>query len=105
MHVLWSAVNRETRSGKVLGPDQRISAETALAAITRWPAWQHFDETIKGSIAPGKYADLVILDADPTRIDPARLRDVHVLATIKEGKVIYERGKTPVARELFAGAR
>ena len=105
MHVLWSAVNRETRSGKVLGPDQRISAETALAAITRWPAWQHFDETIKGSIAPGKYADLVILDADPTRIDPARLRDVHVLATIKEGKVIYERGKTPAARELFVGAR
>lgn len=102
MHVWWSAVNRVTRSGQVLGPDQRISPETALEALTLWPAWQHFDEKIKGSITPGKYADLVILDADPTRIDRMRIKGVKVLTTIKEGVVIYERGKTPVARAPFA---
>lgn len=104
MHVWWSAVNRVTRSGQVLGPDQRISPQTALKALTIWPAWQHFDEAIKGSITPGKYADLVILDADPTRIDPRRIKDVHVLMTLKEGKVIYERGKTSVARTPFVTA-
>lgn len=104
MHVWWSAVNRETRSGQVLGPAQRISPQTALKALTIWPAWQHFDEAIKGSITPGKYADLVILDADPTRIDPRRIKDVQVLVTLKEGKVIYERGKTPVVRRPFATA-
>ena len=101
MHVWWSAVNRVTRSGQVLGPDQRLSPETALEALTLWPAWQHFDERIKGSITPGKYADLVILDADPTRIDPMRIKDVNVLTTIKEGVVIYQRGETPVARLPF----
>ena len=101
MHVWWSAVNRVTRSGQVLGPDQRLSPETALEALTLWPAWQHFDERIKGSITPGKYADLVILDADPTRIDPMRIKDVKVLTTIKEGVVIYQRGETPVARLPF----
>ena len=103
MHVWWSAVNRVTRSGQVLGPDQRISPETALRALTIWPAWQHFDEQLKGSIAPGKYADLVILDADPTRIDPMKIKDVRVLTTLKEGRVIFEAGKTKVARTPFAG--
>ena len=103
LHAWWSAVNRTTRSGKVLGPDQRISPETALKALTLWPAWQHFDESLKGSITPGKYADLVILDADPTQIDPKMIKDVHVLSTIKEGRVIYERGKTTPVRQPFAG--
>ncbi len=103
MHAWWSAVNRTTRSGKVLGPDQRISPETALKALTIWPAWQHFDEAIKGSITPGKYADFVVLDADPTRIDPARIKDVKVLMTIKEGQVIYDRGRTKNVRAPFLG--
>ncbi len=101
MHVWWSAVNRVTRSGKVLGPDQRISPDTALLALTAWPAWQHFDEATKGSITPGKLADLVILDADPTRIDPMKIKDVKVLTTIKEGVVIYQRGETRVAHQPF----
>ncbi len=102
MHAWWSAVNRTTRSGQVLGPDQRISPETALKALTQWPAWQHFDEKIKGSITPGKYADLVILEADPTRIAPMKIKDVRVLSTIKEGKVIFEAGRTRVERTPFA---
>lgn len=102
MHAWWSAVNRVTRSGQVLGPDQRISPETALKAITLWPAWQHHDEDRKGSITPGKLADLVILGADPTAIDPMKIKDVQILETIKEGKVIFKRGATAVARVPFA---
>ena len=102
LHVLWSAVNRTTRSGQVLGPDQRISPQTALKAITLWPAWQHHDEAMKGSITPGKVADLVILDANPLTVNPAAIKDISVLTTIKDGEVIYQRGVTPLARRPFA---
>jgi len=104
MHVWWSAVNRVTRSGFVLGPDQRISPMDALRALTIWPAWQHFDEKIRGSITVGKLADFVVLDANPLTIDPMKIREVHVLMTIKEGEVIYERGVTPVTRAPFAAS-
>lgn len=102
VHVWWSAVNRVTRSGFVLGPDQRIAPMDALRALTIWPAWQHFDEKIRGSITVGKLADFVILDANPLTIDPMKIRDVHVLTTIKDGEVIYERGVTPVTKVPFA---
>lgn len=104
MHVMWSAVNRVTRSGYALGPGQRISPMDALRAVTIWPAWQHFDEASRGSITPGKLADLVVLDADPLTVEPMAIRDIKVLATIKEGREIYRRGETPVARVPFAGA-
>ncbi|MBI1199348.1 MAG: amidohydrolase family protein [Phenylobacterium sp.] len=103
MHAMWSAVNRVTRSGYALGPGQRISPMDALRAVTIWPAWQHFDEASRGSITPGKLADLVVLDADPLTVEPMAIRDIKVLATIKEGREIYRRGETPVARVPFAG--
>lgn len=102
MHVWWSAVNRVTRSGKVLGPDQRLTPMQALKALTIWPAWQHFDEDERGSITPGKAADFVILAADPLHADPMSIKDIAVLATIKADKAIYEKGVTPVARTPFA---
>ena len=102
MHALWSAVNRTTRSGEVLGPDQRIAPMDALRALTIWPAWQHFDEASRGSITVGKKADLVVLGADPLSVDPATIKDIPVLATIKDGQLVYEAGKTVVARKAFA---
>lgn len=102
MHAWWSAVNRVTRSGFVLGPDQRLTPMQALQALTLWPAWQHHDEALKGSITVGKVADFVILGADPLAVDPMSLKDVPVLMTIKADKVIFERGVTPVARTPFA---
>jgi predicted amidohydrolase YtcJ len=102
MHVWWSAVNRVTRSGAVLGPDQRLTPMQALRAMTLWPAWQHFDEQIKGSITVGKMADFVILGANPLTVDPMAIKDVPVLTTIKADKVIFQRGVTPVARVPFA---
>jgi hypothetical protein len=102
MHALWSAVNRTTRSGAVLGPDQQIAPMDALRALTIWPAWQHFDEASRGSITVGKKADLVVLGADPLSVDPATIKDIPVLATIKDGQLVYEAGKTVVARKAFA---
>lgn len=90
MRVLAATVTRRTRSGDILGPNQRVDVITALKAMTIWPAWQHFEEADKGSIEVGKLADFAILSGDPTAIDPETLADLEVLVTVKEGKVIYE---------------
>ena len=89
MRILDSAVNRTTRSGFVLGPDQRISPAVALEAMTLWPAYQYFEDKTKGSLEVGKLADLVILSADPLGVPPARIKDIKVLETIKEGQTVY----------------
>lgn len=89
--ILHTQVNRVTRSGKVLGPEQRVGVMDALKSITLHAAWQHFEEERKGSLEAGKLADLVILDKDPLKIEPMALRDLKVLETIKEGKTIYSR--------------
>ncbi len=65
LQLVWVSVNRKTRSNQVLGPAERISPYQALRAITIDAAWQNFEEEYKGSIAPGKLADFVILDAKP----------------------------------------
>jgi predicted amidohydrolase YtcJ len=90
MRILSATVTRRTRSGDILGPDQRVDVMTALKAMTIWPAWQHFEEDRKGSIEVGKIADFVVLSDDPTAVDPDTLADLRVLATIKDGEVVYE---------------
>ncbi|MEM8579797.1 MAG: amidohydrolase [Pseudomonadota bacterium] len=92
MRVLDATVTRRTRSGDILGPAQRVDVMTALKAMTIWPAFQHFEENTKGSIAPGKLADFVILSADPTAVDPETLDQLRVEVTIKEDTTIYEAG-------------
>lgn len=88
--LLWSAVNRQTRSGKVLGEEHRISAEEALRGITIDAAYQHFEDDIKGSIEAGKLADLVITEQDPVRIPPDELRNLTIAETIKRGETIFQ---------------
>ena len=89
MLVLWSAVTREDRNGEVIGPDQRVTVEEALQAITINAARQYFEEGSKGSLEPGKLADLVILSANPLTVEPDAIREIKVLETIKEGASIY----------------
>jgi len=91
MRILSATVTRVTRSGYVLGPEQRVSVLTALKAMTIWPAWQHFEEQAKGSLEVGKLADFVILSDDPLTTDENKLAYIKVLETIKEDKSIYER--------------
>ena len=87
--VLFSQVNRVTRSGQVLGPEQRVSALDAIKSITINAAYQSFEERTKGSLEPGKLADLVILDQNPLAVDPMAIKDIKVVETIKEGRTIY----------------
>jgi len=91
MRVLDATVTRRSRSGDIIGARHRVDVMTALKAMTIWPAWQHFEEDHKGSLAPGKLADLIILSQDPTTVDPETLDQIQVLRTIKEDVVIFER--------------
>lgn len=91
MRVLDATVNRITRTGKVLGPDQRISPYDGLRTMTIWGANQYFEENSKGSIAVGKRADLVILDQNPLKIDPLKINGIKVKETIKDGKTVYQK--------------
>lgn len=91
LRLVWSAVNRMTTSGKVLGPDQRIPVSVALKAVTIWGAYQYHEEKTKGSLEPGKLADMVILSENPLTVDPMKIADIKVLETIKEGRSVYRR--------------
>jgi predicted amidohydrolase YtcJ len=90
MRVLSSTVTRVTRSGEVLGPDQRVTPYEGLKAITIWPAYQHFEENGKGSIEVGKQADFVVLSANPLTVDPLTIADIKVLETINNGETIFK---------------
>lgn len=94
MRVLSATVTRRTRSGKVLGPEQRVDVATGLRAMTIWPAWQHFEEDSKGTLEVGKLADLVMLSHNPLEIDPDALSDIKVMSTYKEGKLIFQRNRS-----------
>lgn len=89
IRVLSATVTRVTRSGYVLGPDERVDTLTALKAMTIWPAVQYFEEASKGSIEPGKVADFVVLSDNPLMVAPEKLIELRVVETIKEGKTIY----------------
>lgn len=91
LRVLDATVNRVTRSGYILGPEQRLTPYEGLKALTEWAALQHFEEGHKGTLSAGKLADLVILDSNPLKIDPMNIKDIVVLETIKEGETIYKK--------------
>ena len=93
MRVVWTAVQRTSRSGAVIGEEQRLTPYEALRAITYWGAYGHFEEERKGSLTKGKLADLVILDANPLKVEPDAIKDIEVVETIKEGKTVYRLAK------------
>jgi predicted amidohydrolase YtcJ len=91
MRVVWTAVNRTSRSGEIIGAEERLTPYEALKAITDWSAYQHFEEDKKGTLEEGKLADLVILDANPLKVEPDAIKEITVVETIKEGKSIYKK--------------
>ena len=93
MRLLWATTNRQTRSGKILGKQQRISTYSALEAMTINAAYQHFEDDIKGSIEVGKQADLVVLSEDPLSIDTKNLLELNVVATFSRGVEVFNAAK------------
>ncbi|MGB3051767.1 MAG: amidohydrolase [Polyangiales bacterium] len=91
MLQLWTPVARETSSGQVLGPDERVSVEQALRAMTSDAAWQLRLEEQVGSIEPGKLADLVILSENP--LEEGDLRNIEIDQTLVGGVTIYEKAR------------
>ena len=89
--TLWTAVNRVSRTGKIIGPDERATPYQALKAITSYAAYEFFEEEQKGSLKAGKLADMVVLDKNPLKVDPLEIKEIQVLETIKEGKSIYKK--------------
>ena len=90
---IWHAVARQTESGggRVLGAGQKISREEALACASREGAWLSFEEDFKGTLEPGKAADLAILSEDLFSVDEARIPEIVADLTITDGRIVYER--------------
>jgi hypothetical protein len=91
MTIVDASVNRTSRSGTVMGPDERITPYQAMQAITINSAYQSFEEKQKGSLKVGKIADLVVLSENPLKVDTKKIKYIEVLETIKDGKTIYTK--------------
>ncbi|GAA4935565.1 hypothetical protein EV188_11256 [Actinomycetospora succinea] len=87
-----SMVQRRTAAGRVLGPEEAVDAETALRSYTVDAAWVAGDEDVRGHLSPGFAADLVVLGDDPLRVDPDRLGDIEVVATLRDGRATHGAG-------------
>ena len=91
---MYAATTRQTLEGQPAAgwfPEERVDLETALRAYTVNNAWAAGEESWKGSITPGKVADLIVLDRDPFAGPPAGLKDRRVLYTIVGGRIVFER--------------
>jgi predicted amidohydrolase YtcJ len=86
-----AGTNRQSASGQVIGPDERISPYDGLRAVTAMAAYQLKEEKTKGTLEAGKLADLVILEKNPLKVDPVTIKDIAVVETIKEGKTVFRR--------------
>jgi hypothetical protein len=91
MRMMWSAVTRRSRGGKVIGPNERVDRWESLKALTINAAWQLREEDQKGTIAAGKLADLAILDGDPLTVPEDKILEIKAVETFKEGKSVYKR--------------
>jgi len=87
---LYAAVTRKGESGKVYGPDEAVSMKDAITMYTRAGAYVTREEKIKGTLEPGKLADMVVLPEDPLSVSPAKLLSMKVDLTIVGGKVLYD---------------
>ena len=94
MYGLYAAITRKTMTGEPEDgwfPEERISMEEAIRAYTLNTAYANFEDDIKGSITPGKLADITVLDQNLFEVDPMNLPDVEVLYTIVDGDIVYEK--------------
>jgi predicted amidohydrolase YtcJ len=94
MWTIYAAVTRATLDGKNPDgwvPSQKLTAAQAIEAYTMGSAYAEFQDTVKGSITPGKLADMVLLGDDIFKVQPAAIKDVQVELTMVGGKITYKR--------------
>lgn len=87
--AISAAVNRVRKSGRVFQPEERLTLEEAIRAVTSTSAWAFHQEDVNGSIEVGKFADLVVLGRDILSVDPLEIKDIPILMTITHGRVVY----------------
>ena len=88
---IYGEVTRGTQWGGRLGPDQGISREDAIRSVTINGAYTTFEEKVKGSIEPGKYADFVVLSGDIMHVPAEQIRNLKVRATVLGGNLVFGR--------------
>ena len=93
MRLVSIEVNRETRSGHILGPDQRVSVIEALHDVTLGAAYQYFEEDDKGSIEVGKRADFVVLAQDTRTVAASAIADIDIVETIYRGVSVFKKSE------------
>ena len=91
MRMVGISVERKSRSGQVIGANEKLTPYEGLQAITIWSAFQHFEDDTKGTIEAGKLADMVILDKNPLKVPEEEIKEIIVLETIKEGISVYKK--------------
>jgi predicted amidohydrolase YtcJ len=90
---IWQAIERVDRdTGRVVAPGQRISREDALRCATTHGAYLCMDEADRGTLEPGKRADLIVLDEDPLTMAAERIQHIEPALTVAGGRVVWERG-------------
>lgn len=92
LHGIYSAVTRRTEKGKQLEPAEKVSIMEALKMYTISAAYSAYEENIKGSVSPKKLADLIVLNGDPTKINPDEINDLEVEMVIIGGEIVYQNG-------------
>ena len=90
MMAIQSMVTRKDPDGNVWGPSQRITVDQAMQVCTMNGAYASFEEDIKGSLTPGKLADIVVLAEDPHTVDPDAIKEIQVVSTMLGGRMVYE---------------
>jgi predicted amidohydrolase YtcJ len=90
--VAAAVLRTSAANGVVYGPEERITVQEAIAAYTTGGAWQDFAEDEKGTVEPGKVADLCVLGGDPFTADPAEIPEMPILATVLDGDPVYVAG-------------
>ena len=97
LFLAWTAASRETMSGKVFAPTERLSLDQAIRAVTIDAAYMINMETKLGSIEAGKLADFAVLDKDPFEMGVEGLRNIKVWGTVFEGQVHPAKRSTPAS--------
>jgi predicted amidohydrolase YtcJ len=90
---VYAAVTRKGESGKVYGPGEAVSIKDAITMYTRNGAFLTREEKLKGTLEPGKLADMIVLPEDPLSIAPDKLLGMNVDMTIVGGRILYDRSK------------